>query len=91
VLSFYFVCNANPALQVIETKYEGGTKLSYKGKKYVTVEQHTKCKCDCKVKKEVSTTVTVTSFLLNLFAFIQKFVYSIYPLLTSLLFYLTTL
>ncbi|XP_021924789.1 platelet-derived growth factor subunit B-like isoform X2 [Zootermopsis nevadensis] len=38
--------------QVIETRYEGGTKLRYKGKKYVTVEQHTKCKCDCKVKEE---------------------------------------
>jgi hypothetical protein len=29
--------------------------MNYKGKKYVTVEQHTKCKCDCKVKEEVST------------------------------------
>ncbi|XP_033608500.1 vascular endothelial growth factor A-A isoform X2 [Cryptotermes secundus] len=38
--------------QVIETKYEGGSKLSYKGKKYVTVEQHVKCRCDCKVKEE---------------------------------------
>jgi len=35
--------------------YEGGSKLNYKGKKYVTVEQHIKCKCDCKVKEEVST------------------------------------
>lgn len=38
--------------QVIETRYEGGSKLNYKGKKYVTVEQHTKCKCNCKVKEE---------------------------------------
>jgi len=38
--------------QVIETRYEGGSKLNYKGKKYVTVEQHIKCKCDCKVKEE---------------------------------------
>lgn len=38
--------------QVIETKYEGGSKLTYKGKKYITVEQHIKCKCDCKVKEE---------------------------------------
>jgi hypothetical protein len=62
-------CNANLSLQVIETKYEGGTKLSYKGKKYVTVEQHTKCRCDCKVKEEVSTAWTrvYKLYLLNLF------------------------
>ncbi|XP_069680508.1 uncharacterized protein [Periplaneta americana] len=38
--------------QVIETQYEGGTTLNFKGKKYITVEQHTKCKCDCKIKEE---------------------------------------
>ena len=36
------------------TKYEGGTKLTYKGKEIVSIEQHTKCKCDCKVKASVS-------------------------------------
>ncbi|PSN35921.1 hypothetical protein C0J52_07155 [Blattella germanica] len=37
--------------QVIVTKFEGGTKLTFKGKEIVTVEQHTKCKCDCRVKE----------------------------------------
>lgn len=37
--------------QVIKAKYQGGTKISYRNKEVVIVEEHTKCKCDCRKKE----------------------------------------
>lgn len=42
---------------VTVAQYVGGSKLVYKGKKIISVEQHTKCKCDCVVKPKDCTSL----------------------------------
>lgn len=38
--------------QVIKSQYTGGTKMTYRGKDIMPVEEHLKCKCDCRIKEE---------------------------------------
>lgn len=36
--------------QVTKAQYTGGTKLTYKGKELIIVEEHKKCKCGCAIQ-----------------------------------------
>ncbi|XP_063703338.1 platelet-derived growth factor subunit B [Culicoides brevitarsis] len=38
--------------EVIKSQYTGGTKMTYRGKDLMPVEEHLKCKCDCRIKEE---------------------------------------
>uniref|UniRef100_A0A336MCE4 CSON015026 protein n=1 Tax=Culicoides sonorensis TaxID=179676 RepID=A0A336MCE4_CULSO len=38
--------------EVIKSQYTGGTKMTYRGKDIMPVEEHLKCKCDCRIKEE---------------------------------------
>lgn len=41
-------------MSVVVADYLGGSKLQFRERKIVEVEQHTKCKCDCKIRQEVN-------------------------------------
>lgn len=38
--------------EVIALQYNGPSRLEFKGRKSVSVDQHLKCKCDCVIEKE---------------------------------------
>lgn len=51
-INLLFTYSTHIQFQVIKSQYTGGTKMTYRGKDIMPVEEHLKCKCDCRVKEE---------------------------------------